>query len=1130
MMNHKLIAACYLFIGGLLLAILLPFPRIAPPMGFLFLLLLAGTFSGMLYFARRSGSALRRIMLWYFVVVASILLGYWRYSIADSVSDQQIGRIQKGMYVAHTALHDTSRIMLRLDQSPTEDVVLRVHGELRARQVIRNDAGKPLLDAGGRWVFRERVMPIESDPVRIPAHTPAGSFFPVEQPYNRIDGIHWESEDTNVPFTVYRVSNHIGSFVRGARAQSPVTVLGRVAQDPHVFDYRSVLRVTPAYIQFPAGGPFYRLEGGDIQVTVMPTLANYAGFSQSSAYGADIVIEGELTVARGASIEGGFDARRFMQNHNVFGVMHASARPSDASPVTLVAPYGQARRTGNAIVAFSLRLRDRMLAIFKATMPHPHSAFLGGVTLGLRYGLQGVMFPVDGAGWIQRLAGGPSESFIVQDFRASGVNHVLAVSGLHVTILTVMFVAIFTLAKFPRQVFVPIVIAVLVVFAIITGARPSTLRAVIMNSLFLLTWGYLDKGLRSSVLTGVPIAAAMILVHNPLVVVDPSFTLSFGAILSLALLTGPIYQQLARLRGNLFIAVVMATALTTALVAVRWALVSRVVFWGPWAVVWSSIFWMARRWDRQDVGISPKICFARLPESIGTFVAAQIAIQIGMMIPLSAYYFSQWPFGGMYANLIAIPLIGVVVQLGVLAGLLGLLPVVGPLLALILNAANWLATSVFLVVAFFFARVFPHPFVPRPSGVALLLYYAILVLLVWPDSVQKYGRRIWQWCGMQGALPKRAIPYGLAACCVCSIFVVNRIGGAARGAGVLDVTVLPVGYGSAILVRSPGGAHYLIDTGFVEYERGRRNEALRTIMPTFSHRRIGQLDGVIMTSALPERAGGLPYILAHQRMNRLILPFSLDTVGDHSIPAGDDMLIDMAQAIWFGHAQWLARPAVHTQLLRREATALNCWAGWSIQPEAVQSPSVLVEEKHPNGDFRIEVLAVQGAPQFWKQRSLQLRISYGDFRMLLPGAIGYEAQRDFVASMDPEMLRANVLVAPGQAAARFPGTVQGDVLRMRRLLGESTGALMSAAQPDAVILEFGNPRPALGRDSRDALDRYAVTRRFYEDHDVTVWGTDRDLAIYIMSDGKTFHIESQAQRNFLQGGVEDAVTDLSVGL
>ena len=87
--------------------------------------------------------------------------------------------------------------------------------------------------------------------------------------------------------------------------------------------------------------------------------------------------------------------------------------------------------------------------------------------------------------------------------------------------------------------YVPLIILALVVFAIITGARPSSLRAVIMNSLFLLTWAYLDQSLRSSALLGVPVAAFLILLQNPLVIVDPSFTLSFGAILSLALLTGP---------------------------------------------------------------------------------------------------------------------------------------------------------------------------------------------------------------------------------------------------------------------------------------------------------------------------------------------------------------------------------------------------------------------------------------------------------------------------------------------------------------------------------------------------------------------------------------------------------------
>jgi len=1078
----------------------------------------------------RSKGNLWNLTLWYVLVVLAVLVGYTRYSVAYRVPDRRIGQIENGRYIEREPLRDTSRLIVRVDADVEEAVGFRFAGELVARQAVLDYDENPLLDEAGRWVFNEHRMPIKSATVDIPAHTPAGATFRVDQPFSRIDDVLWDVGDADLPLTVFRLSNHIGSFVRPARGQSDVTVLGRIAQDPNVYDFKSVLTVEPAYIQYPAGGPYYRVEGGDIQVTVHPNLENFTRLAQTEAYGADIVIRGELTVARGPSVEGGFDARRFMQNHNIYAVMRPYARPREPSPVSLLAPTGQPQRSGNPLVAFSLGLRDRMLGIFKATMPYPQSAFLGGVTLGLRYGLHGVMFPGEGPGWMQRFGLAPSEAQIVSDFRASGVNHVLAVSGLHVTILTVMFVAIFSLIKFPRQVFVPVVIGVLVIFAIITGARPSTLRAVIMNSLFLLTWAYLDKGLRSSVLTGVPIAAALILVHNPLVVVDPSFTLSFGAILSLALLTGPIYAQLCRLRGNCFASVILCTVLTTLFAAIRWALVTTAQFWIPWSMFWGLVFWVARACDRTGIGIDSRFRFTRIPESIGTFMAAQIAIQIGMMIPLSAYYFNQWPFGGMYANLIAIPLIGVVVQLGVLAGLLGLIPGLGPLLALFLNAANWLAASLFLWLAYVFARVFPHPFVPRPSGYALLFYYGVLALLVWPDPVQRYGSRLLGKLGVSWKGPKRWIPYGIAMVGFLLLLVRGGTPWRSDSSDPLEVTVLPVGYGSAIHVQSPGGAHYLIDSGFVEYERGRRNEAMRTILPTFSHQRIGKLDMFIASSPRPERAGGLSYILMHQRIKSLILPFERSEITsidreNHSHPRADDIF-----SVWAGDPQWPQRPSVLERLHKREGTWFNRWASWNLMATPVEEPTVLVEEEHDGGIFRIEVVSVLPEQGPWYTRSMQVRILYGAFSMLLPGAMELEAQRDFAMSADPAHIRANILVAPYQAAAPFPPTVQGNVQRMRSVLQDSTGVLLAAVEPEDIILEFGNPRPVLGREGRDALDRFGVTRRFYIDYGVRVWSTDRDQAIYITSDGATYQIDTQAQRNRTQGGLDETVSDVAIGL
>jgi ComEC/Rec2-related protein len=1149
-LHTNIIAACYAFMLGIVAVLLQPLDPAALPW------LRAGTAAAVvlaaaLFAVPARRRALRRLAPG-LLCLGAALLGATRHTSADTVPDMRIGelRIRGATRALHLTapLPDTSRVRFRTTEPLARELRFRLIGELDARVPARAADGRPALDAQGRWMFDLVRTPVKSDPVLLPAGTPAGTDHIVPQPFTRLTGVEWiEGPDTGV-LALYRVSNHISSFVRAARAQSPVTVLGRITSDPRVYDFQTQLIVTPEFIRHPAGGPFYRVEGGDIQVTVQPEMAGYADLARTSAYGADLVIEGELTVAQAAANPGGFDARRFMQNNNLYGLMRPYAATDAPPPVRLIAPQGGAPRRGPWLVRFSLDLRDRVLLLFKSTMPYPQSAFLGGVTLGLRYGLHGAQFPGERetGPWARRFGLGPSEARIADDFRAAGVNHVLAVSGLHVTILTVMFIGLFSLLRFPRQVFVPFVIFALVIFAIITGARPSTLRAVIMNSLFLLSWAYLDRGLRASVLFGVPVAAFLILVHNPLVVVDPSFTLSFGAILSLALLTTPAHDLLSRLRGNRFLVVIVFTCATTLLGIAHWALISTPAFLVPWLGFAVLVYRLAAALERRGWALPDRFAFTALPGGVGAFIAAQVAIQLGMMVPLSAYYFSRWPFAGAFANLLAIPLIGIVVQLGAIAGLVGLIPGIGPLLALLLNAANWVFSTFFLWLAHVSADAFPYPFVRRPRVIEIAVYYVFLAAWIWRKPV---WARLRAFCERRGWTHRRAPALAAALLAVAAALPLGIAPAARPPADELRATVLAVGYGSAVLVESPGGQRILIDTGFVEHERGRRNEADRTIVPHLAHLGIRRLDGLILTSPLPERAAGAATVLEHLRVGTLVVPPMMAGLEPglaraefearlHAAAPLDGSLPEERMERMYhelvGHPVWPRRPALAKALARRGDTLLNRWAGWNVSVAVARAGTTLFEEETPGGAFRIEVLGPEAEPiadRPVENNGLVLRVVYGDTAMLIPGALHYEGQRR-LAALPAGALRAQIMLAPHQGAANPALGVRPSRDATLDALERAAGPLLDRVAPETVLFEFGNPRPVVGGDSRAAIGVHELTRRYYAERlgAGQVLGTDTDQAILIRSDGRTCEIDTQARRNRARGGAEDAVSDLAIGL
>lgn len=138
-------------------------------------------------------------------------------------------------------------------------------------------------------------------------------------------------------------------------------------------------------------------------------------------------------------------------------------------------------------------------------------------------------------------------------YSSSGLAHILALSGLHVGIITFV-IAIFL---FPldiihqRKLRFLISIILLWGYAIMTGLSPSVTRAVIMTSIFLIAY-IIQRN--HSPFNALCLAAILILIVSPLSIYSIGFQLSFVAVASILLFTrrlNPINER-KRLLYNLF--------------------------------------------------------------------------------------------------------------------------------------------------------------------------------------------------------------------------------------------------------------------------------------------------------------------------------------------------------------------------------------------------------------------------------------------------------------------------------------------------------------------------------------------------------------------------------------------------
>ncbi len=163
--------------------------------------------------------------------------------------------------------------------------------------------------------------------------------------------------------------------------------------------------------------------------------------------------------------------------------------------------------------------RRQLLTRIEELLPGDIGAFASALLLGER---SGITYEMDTA------------------FKASGISHIIAVSGLHVSIV---FGLIYTLLAKRRALSCLVGIPALFLFAAIAGFTPSITRACIMQSLMLLAM-VLDREYDGP--TALSFAVFVMLTANPLIILSVSFQLSVCCMAGIFLFSEKIRQYLLK--------------------------------------------------------------------------------------------------------------------------------------------------------------------------------------------------------------------------------------------------------------------------------------------------------------------------------------------------------------------------------------------------------------------------------------------------------------------------------------------------------------------------------------------------------------------------------------------------------
>ena len=596
-----------------------------------------------------------------------------------------------------------------------------------------------------------------------------------------------------------------GAAIGDARLAALDAPADRVRDVP-VSHLRAHLVTDPRASAFGSSAEVEVADGGLSGARLLMRAPRWARLPPRASIGTELILTGRLrplgTAERDADA---FDFTAHLRRRGVVGELLLDA----ASPT--------GRRRGGLAGALD-RMRERAERAVSAGLPPGESALARGMVLGQD----------------ERI-----DDSTRQDWRDSGLAHLLAVSGQNVMLLVALALPLLALASLGPLARGGVLLVLVALYVPLAGAGPSLQRAGIMGAAGIAAMMLSRPASRWYALV---LAAAATLALSPRAAADPGWQLSFAAVAGILLVGRPLAAALAR-----------------------------------------GAFELLRDPDRPFT----RAIVRGLADGIAITVAATLATA-----PLVAHHFGAVPVAGVLANVVAFPAVAPAMWLGMMKGALGLAGAVVPFAE---EPARLLGPPTRLPLAYLdriAERCADLPGgrleLPLRSPAAVCAAYALMGAALAglrtrgrrrpaagaeraATGAEGAGKRGAGMAGGRGAgfaeraaawrRAPRALRAGVVVAVVALLGLVSAAGlGAPSPPGALTVRFLDVGQGDATLVQHPDGTAVLFDGGPPE------GGVIRLL------RRAGvrRLAVVVATHASRDHHGGIAGVLARYPVGLLL--------------------------------------------------------------------------------------------------------------------------------------------------------------------------------------------------------------------------------------------------------------------
>lgn len=613
---------------------------------------------------------------------------------------------------------------------------------------------------------------------------------------------------------------------------------------------------------------------------------------------------------------------------------------------------------------------------------------------------------------------------VMEKFNRTGTTHIIAISGFNIGIVSLFSLFVVRLLLKSSEylllrwnialISTLFSILIVILYTFIAGSGISVIRASVMVVIFMAA---ILINRERDLYNTLALAAFFILIVSPYSLFDISFQLSFVAVASLLFLTPRLVALL------------------------------------PPPLASDSIGLTRKIWLLSNL--------KKALRTVSLFFFASLSATLGTL-PLILFYFNRLSLVTLVANLIVVPILGVIAIPFCL--LIVIAVPISPWLADIIIQISALLVRISLSLIERLASLpWSSVFVSTPTLQEIVAFYLLLISAGFGlDQLSNRDKTV--------KTRKTVFLYKVIPVMLILFFIVDGTWIYLKGLqkGKLSLTAVDVGQGSSILVRLPGGKRMLVDGGgFFDdtFDVGKY-----VLAPFLWHERISRIDVVVLTHPHPDHLQGLLFVLENFHVGEvwtngegsdspLYLSF-LQIIRDRGIVvrAMSDMTPEMNVS---GVSVRILNPKETSPVRRTAASSLTRANNELGKTVALSIPPVPVKKG-------------SGVSDEVNERSLVMKLSFGRRTFLLPGDITEISEARLVYS--PFDLKSDVLFVPHHGGSR-----------------SSTTPFLEKVRPQIAVI-------SCGFDNVFRFPHPETLRRF-EGLQSRIYRTDRNGAITIVTNG-----------------------------